>query len=154
MSDSLYQKMILISHRGNLIGPIPERENSQEYIQEALDKGFDVEIDVWVNNNQIYLGHNTPQYAIDKIWLYLHKKNLWIHCKNIEAINYFTSELKLFNYFWHENDTITLTSRNNIWVYPGKQPIKNSIAVMPEIYNDDVSQCMGICSDYIQNYKK
>ena len=146
--------MILISHRGNLTGPIPERENSQEYIQKALNKGFDVEIDVWVNNNQIYLGHDTPQYTIDKIWLYLHKKNLWIHCKNIEAINYFTSKLKLFNYFWHENDTMTLTSKKHIWVYPGKQPIKNSIAVMPEIYNDDVSQCLGVCSDYIQNYKK
>jgi hypothetical protein len=24
---------------------------------------------------------------------------------------------------------------------------------MPEIYNDDVSECMGVCSDYIINYK-
>jgi hypothetical protein len=24
---------------------------------------------------------------------------------------------------------------------------------MPEIYNDDISQCLGICSDYVQNYK-
>jgi hypothetical protein len=146
--------MVLISHRGNLIGSNPERENSQDYIQEALDKGFNVEVDVWILDNKIYLGHDGPQYCINKTWLYLHKNNLWIHCKNIEAIIYFSSKLKLFNYFWHENDTLTLTSKKYIWAYPGKQPIKNSIAVMPEINSDDVSQCLGICSDYIQNYKQ
>jgi hypothetical protein len=145
---------MLISHRGNLVGPNPERENSQSYIQEALDKGFDVEIDVWVIENKIYLGHDTPQYNIEEIWLQLHNKHLWIHCKNINAVNYFSSKLKLFNYFWHETDTITLTSLNYIWAYPGKQPIKNSIAVMPEINNDNINECIGICSDYIQNYKK
>jgi hypothetical protein len=145
--------MVLISHRGNLTGSNPGRENSQTYIQEALDKGFNVEVDVWVLDNEIYLGHDNPQYYVDRTWLYLHKNDLWIHCKNIEAIIYFSNKLKLFNYFWHENDTLTLTSKKYIWAYPGKQPIKNSIAVMPEINNDDVSQCLGICSDYIQNYK-
>jgi len=57
------------------------------------------------------------------------------------------------NYFWHEEDTLTLTSHNHLWVYPGKQPIEKSIAVMPEIHNDDVSKCLGICSDYIEKYK-
>jgi hypothetical protein len=145
--------MKLISHRGNLTGPNPEKENSIPYIQEALNKGFDVEIDIWVIDDKIYLGHDKPQYLIEEIWLYLHKRHLWIHCKNINAIYYFTSKLKLFNYFWHENDTLTLTSKGYIWAYPGKQSIKNSIAVMPEIYHDDTSQCLGICSDYIQNYK-
>lgn len=146
--------MILISHRGNINGPIPEAENKPEYIEDTIRLGYDVEIDVWVIENKIYLGHDTPQYLVDKIWLYLHKNSLWLHCKNIEAVSYFSNNLKSFNYFWHENDTVTLTSKKYIWVYPGKQPIKDSIAVMPEIYNDDVSQCLGICSDYIQNYKK
>jgi hypothetical protein len=42
---------------------------------------------------------------------------------------------------------------NVIWAYPGKQPIERSIAVMPEIFNDNVSTCIGVCSDYIENYK-
>ena len=37
---------------------------------------------------------------------------------------------------------------------PGKQPINRSIAVMPELFNDNVDSCLGICSDYIQNYKQ
>jgi len=41
-----------------------------------------------------------------------------------------------------------------MWVYPGKQPIKNSIAVLPEIFNDDIKDCTGICSDFIKKYKE
>ena len=60
--------------------------------------------------------------------------------------------LRSYHYFWHEEDTLTLTSRGVVWAYPGKQPIKGSIAVMPERSNDDVSICIGICSDYIKRY--
>jgi hypothetical protein len=38
-----------------------------------------------------------------------------------------------------------ISHRGNI---NGKQPVKNSIAVMPE-WHDDVSLCKGICSDNI-----
>ena len=43
--------MKLISHRGNLEGRKPELENNPEYIDEALSKGYDVEIDVWWSGN-------------------------------------------------------------------------------------------------------
>ena len=46
-----------------------------------------------------------------------------------------------------------MTSKGYLWAYPGKQPIKRSIAVMPEINNDDISECIGVCSDVIQKYK-
>ena len=39
--------MILISHRGNLNGPKPDQENSPNYINNAISKGYNVEIDVW-----------------------------------------------------------------------------------------------------------
>ena len=146
--------MILISHRGNLNGPNPQRENSIQYIQEALDEGFDVEIDMWSKNGVFYLGHDEPQDEVTLDWLNERKDKLWIHCKNIDILVYFNTLNQLFNYFWHEEDTLTLTSLGSIWAYPGKQPIKNSIAVMPEIYNDKLSSCIGICSDYIQNHKK
>ena len=145
--------MILISHRGNLTGPNPERENSQLYIQEALDKEFDVEIDVWVIDNIIYMGHDKPQYGVDFRWIRDRVNKLWVHCKNVESVVYFKECGYDVNYFWHQEDTLTLTSQNHIWVYPGKQPIKNSIAVMPEINNDNITKCLGICSDIIEKYK-
>lgn len=144
--------MVLISHRGNLNGKIPLNENHPAYIDEAIHAGYDVEIDVWMIEGVLYLGHDEPQYGITQHWLNERYEKLWIHCKNIEAMEWFNA-IGGFNYFWHEEDTVTLTSRNYIWAYPGKQPIKKSIAVLPEIHNDDISNCIGICSDYIINYK-
>lgn len=145
--------MILISHRGNISGRKVPFENRPSYIDEAIEAGYDVEIDVWLIDGVIFLGHDEPQYGITQQWLNERVDKLWIHCKNVEAMEWFNM-IGGFNYFWHEKDTMTLTSNGYMWVYPGKQPVKNSIAVMPEIYNDDVSKCLGICSDVIQNYKK
>jgi hypothetical protein len=144
--------MILISHRGNLNGKMPENENHPDYIDEAIHAGYDVEIDVWMVDNELFLGHDKPQYKVIYNWLSTRYEKLWIHCKNVEAMEWFNS-FPGFNYFWHEEDTVTLTSMNIIWAYPGKQTIKGSVAVLPEIHNDDLSACVGICSDYINNYK-
>jgi hypothetical protein len=144
--------MILISHRGNTNGKFESYENEPMYIDKAISDGFNVEVDVWMVEGQLFLGHDKPQYDVSQKWLNDRHYSLWLHCKNIEAMEWFNS-FDGFNYFWHENDVMTLTSNGWMWVYPGKQPIKGSIAVMPEIYNDDVSECEGVCSDYIINYK-
>lgn len=148
--------MIYISHRGNINGRIQEAENKPDYIDDTLTMGFDVEIDIWYIDNNWWLGHDEPQYPIEFEWLDKRSDRLWVHCKNIEAVEYFyenEKECKDINWFWHEEDTLTLTSYGYVWAYPGKQPIKKSIAVMPEINNDDVSYCAGICSDNIQKYR-
>jgi hypothetical protein len=144
--------MILIAHRGNINGP-NLLENEPSYIDLAISNGFDVEIDVWFVNGELFLGHDEPQYNVEFKWFVDRISKLWVHCKNVEAIIFFKNSQHAFNYFWHENDTLTLTSHNHIWVYPSKQPIQNSIAVMPEIYDDDTTQCLGICSDFVEKYK-
>lgn len=148
--------MILISHRGNINGRIEESENKPEYIDDTIGMGYDVEIDIWFIDGCWWLGHDEPQYTIDLDWIDKRSDKLWVHCKNIEAVEYFYDnevECKDINWFWHEEDTLTLTSYGYIWAYPGKQPIRGSIAIMPEINNDNVLRCKGICSDYIQHYK-
>jgi hypothetical protein len=140
--------MFLISHRGNLNGPNPVLENNPDYIINTLNLGFDVEIDVWFNNGDFYLGHDTPQYKIN--YNFLTNDRLWCHAKNIESL----VEMKKYSihYFWHETDTVTLTSKNYIWAFPTITPIENSIIVMPEIHNVEIKKCKGICSDYIKKY--
>ena len=145
--------MIFISHRGNINGPIKNLENNPNYILEALSKGFNCELDIHMVEGQLYLGHDTPEYKVTLNFLNFHKEKLWIHCKNIDSILFF-NKLDGYNYFWHEEDKITLTSKNHIWAYPGKQPIFNSVSVMPEIHNElNLDLCKGICSDFIQKYK-
>ena len=144
--------MVLIAHRGNTNGPMELWENEPTYIDIAIKKGFDVEVDVWYVDGQLYLGHDKPQYGVDFRWFSDRVLRLWVHCKNIESVIFFKTNQYEFNYFWHETDTITLTSLNYIWVYPGNQPIEKSISVMPEINNDDTKQCIGVCSDFIEKY--
>jgi hypothetical protein len=145
--------MILISHRGNINGRLELSENEPNYIDSAISKGYDVEVDIWVVEGTFYLGHDKPQYGVTLGWLFERKDKLWIHCKNIEAIEFFNLLFETYNYFWHQEDTVTLTSKGFIWAYPGKQPINRSIAVMPELFNDNTDSCLGICSDYIKNYE-
>ena len=145
--------MKYIAHRGNTSGKFESYENEPNYIDKAIKEGFDVEVDVWYIDNVLYLGHDKPQYGINFEWFVDRISSLWIHCKNIEAILYFKNHKEEFNFFWHQEDDITLTSLNYIWAYPGKQPIKNSVAVMPEIHNEDTSECIAICSDIITKYK-
>jgi hypothetical protein len=142
--------MILISHRGNINGKDPDKENNPDYIISAISKGFEVEVDVWYDEG-FYLGHDGPEYKVDTQFLDFYSDKLWCHAKNIEAVVEMRTNSKI-HYFWHQEDDITLTSQGYIWAYPGKQPIKGSIAVMPYIYGDDVSKCIGVCSDYIEKF--
>ena len=147
--------MIYISHRGNLTGKKPEMENKPSYISDALNQGYHCEVDVWFVNNKFMLGHDEPKYGFPFVLFRSFYNKLWIHCKNVEAISALNDfpETHLLNYFWHQNDDVTLTSKGYIWAYPGKQPIKSSIAVLPEIHNDDITHAIGICSDNIKKYK-
>ena len=147
--------MIYISHRGNTTGPKPELENRPDYVEQAIADGFDVEVDLWVNESGLFLGHDEPQYEFPFELLNNNYSRLWLHCKNLDALSKLI-ELdptgQKVSYFWHENDKVTLTSKNVIWSHPNNVPIKNSIAVMPEVNSYDVSECSGVCSDYIKNY--
>lgn len=142
----------LISHRGNICGK-SSLENSPDYIDNALEKGFDVEIDIRYIDNILLLGHDKGQYPISLDWINERKNNLWVHCKDKNSIEYLNSKSSEIHFFFHEDDDLTITSKGFLWVFPGMQPVKNSIAVMPELYNDNIEKCIGVCSDYINNYK-
>ena len=146
-------KQILISHRGNLNGPNTENENKPFYIDIALDKGYDVEIDIWVIHNNIYLGHDNADTLIDLEFLIKRKNKLWCHAKNLDALVFLLeNDLHTFS---HDNDDYILTSNNIIWAFPGKKINKNTICVMPEraaYSHTDLISAKGICSDYIINF--
>lgn len=150
--------LIYIAHRGNINGPCPELENSPEYIDAAISQGFHVELDVWWNNGQLFLGHDEPQYKIGLQFLFKRAKVLWIHCKNLEALDALLN-YKSLNLFVHDKDMATLTTHNYVWTYPGRKFYpKNSICVMPEWESRDLTTCdddtkgyIGVCSDFVKS---
>lgn len=140
--------MLIISHRGNLDGVNKSLENEPSQIEKALNLKYDVEIDLWKINGKLLLGHDKPLYEVSLKWLENFKEHLWIHCKNIEALNCVKNK---FNAFGHNIDDYVLTSKNYIWVYPGKELVDNCITVLPENSNynlKEISKSFGICTDF------
>ena len=142
--------MMLISHRGNTDGKNPSEENRVEYIDRTLGEGFEVEIDIRLVDGKLFLGHDEASYEVEMSWLEVRKERLWIHCKNLDALEFFS--LTDFNYFWHDTDDYTLTSKGFIWAYPCKNVSQNSIAVLPEICDTMPENCAGVCSDFVARW--
>ena len=142
--------MFFISHRGNINGIQEAKENNPTYVNEAIEKGYDVEVDVRFENNKFFLGHDSSQYETNKEFLL--RKNIWCHAKTSDAL----SALKKIeaHYFWHQDDDYTITSKGYFWTYPGKKLLPNSICVLPEWTNSKKFNCAGICSDFISKYKE
>ena len=157
---------IFIAHRGNIGLANCRKENSPEYIDEAIKAGFDVEIDVWyVNTNKFFLGHDGPQYEVDKKFFEDRVAHLWIHCKNIWAMREFSilniKEGGIYNFFYHNTDDCVLTSCNYLWTYPGKKLTCRSIMVNqmnPALHYGLIQlaamPAIGICSDNISCLKR
>ena len=160
MSHGLCGKeMILIAHRGNVTGPNPEMENNPLYIDRALEKGYDVEVDIRGSfYTKFYLGHDQQQYMISPEWLFERAGKLWLHAKDIQALHSLTQQASNFNVFWHQDDFYTITTKGFIWTYPGHTLTPESICVMPERFDglyteQQLSNCAGICTDFVEKYK-
>jgi hypothetical protein len=150
--------MKLIAHRALINGPDQNLENHPDQIASAIGQGFDCEVDLWIDQSRYCLGHDEPQYPVDKDFLIKHRKNLWIHAKNLPALYWLSTTDKFFNYFWHQTDDYVITSRGYIWAYPGKDLTDRSVMVMPEWKDPNLEKiqgisCYGICSDYVLTIK-
>lgn len=140
--------MILIAHRGNITGPKPWLENSPDYISNAISRGYNVELDVWFLNDSWWLGHDSVQCEID--FTFLQHPDMWLHCKNYEALQQLIpAEL---NFFYHTDEDYVLTSKRFIWAYPGQPGGDHTICVMPDRHAS-VKGFVGVCSDYVADYR-
>jgi hypothetical protein len=134
--------MRIISHRGNLNGPNPSTENREETIITAIQYGFECEIDVWLINGRLWLGHDGPESETSLEFLSTYTSSLWIHCKNLNAL---IALKDTFNCFFHDKDTYTLTSKGFIWGNIGSPTTESVICVMPPGHH---GICLGVCTDF------
>ena len=140
--------MIYIAHRALFDGPNPAMENHPDQIDLAISNGFDCEIDLRLIGDKIWLGHDGPQYEVDVEFLSNRHRNLWVHCKNIEAMEALCLPWEFpMHYFWHQED-------DYFWTYPGKPlPKINGICVQPERDENFLNikyDCRGICSKFVK----
>jgi hypothetical protein len=162
--------MKLIAHRGLINGTESGvMENHPAQIQFALTLGYDAEIDVWcLNGGKWYLGHDGGPGGItyEIPFSFLLQKGLWIHCKNYLAL-YELSKLvgtkDCPNFFWHEEDSWTLTSHGYIWQHVKNWDIHSDKAIVllarknrhdRDYTNEQLKASAGVCSKWVENLKK
>lgn len=160
----------IISHRANLTGIEPSFENRIKTIELALKKGFKVEVDVRFHLDRIYLGHDEAQELLPAN--FYGEQKIYFHCKDMKSLLMFQKYYRGSNFFTHDNDEATITSKGMLWIHPETLPalyadhteldFTRAIAVLPErkglLYNEDhlkfLGKFYGICTDYPERYKE
>lgn len=150
--------MITISHRGNINGPIPDKENRPSYIDCAIQLGYDVEVDVRYINDEFWLGHDEPQYKIELTWMKLRKEKIWYHCKDLNSTIKLLELDEGFKFFCHSSDDFVLTSTGHVWVHDLSKKINNKCIIpllsIGEIDDYILTDEFAVCTDYVNHLKK
>ena len=146
------RKLLLISHRGNLVGADPSRDNNPVAIKDVLSKGLHCEVDVRMVGDTLWLGHDAPTHKVDIS--FLKNPSIIAHAKDGQTLRYLLDSG--VHSFWHDKDPFTLTSAGLIWAYPG-QEIDGTVCVLPETTGRTSAEllelgCVGVCSDNIMSF--
>lgn len=139
-----------IAHRGNITGPEPTFENTIEYLLHAYDVCGGIECDIQLHNGQLYFGHDEPQ---ERVYGDLIMQDNWFcHAKDLESLSKLL-ELGAHT-FWHQQDTVTLTSKGYIWCYPHIHHADRKRAVWTDFDDEFVTvdsmnqiDAYGLCGD-------
>jgi hypothetical protein len=142
-----------ICHRGNLDGPMKDLENNFGVLIQRAIQGHRVEIDVWYHEQNLWLGHDRPEYKITLEWLASCKRRL-IHAKDGKTFEYLLLEsgkraLDL-HIFYHTEEDYVLTNKGLVICYPGKPLLQGSLCMMPEraLYSqEELEKSFSICTD-------
>lgn len=151
--------MIIISHRGNILGKNLNRENTPDYIDEAIKLKLTVEVDIRYINNNFYLGHDNAKVKISYKWLFNRRNKLLIHCKNLQSLYLLK---KNFHTFYHSNDDFVLTSKNLIWQHNLRFqitsrsiiPIFSKVKLINYLNSSKILYPYGICTDWPELIEK
>ena len=156
-------KLKLIAHRGLLDGPCLEKENNIKIILSNIKEYPNIinELDIWIDSEEIYIGHDYQKNKIKPKILFEHSKNLILHIKGIKltsekSLNIFNNVLSNCHFFTHQEDDFVITNKGWIWSHPRNGFVKNTICVLPEkiesidsaIKKNKFKSLQGICTDY------
>lgn len=145
--------MKIISHRGNLKGIVPNKENRPSYIDSAIGSGYEVEVDIRYIHGEFWLGHDTPDYKIDKMWILSRINDIWYHCKNLDVAIQLKKLTCNIKYFCHSQDSYIITSTNHFWVHDLSLNLDEN-CIIPLLdeesvlkFNDKI--IYAVCTDYV-----
>lgn len=148
--------MKIISHRGNINGPVEETENDPKQILFCIESGYDVEIDLRIKNGVPYLGHDHAEHEISAGWISSLKKHLWIHVKEYDALVWLMENVPDAAFFCHESDRYTLVSNGYVWSHDLSNSMTDKCIIpllsLEQIESYDFtsqSNLYAVCTDYV-----
>lgn len=142
--------MIKIAHRGNYAGRVIKRENTPDYVQEAIDAGYNVMVDAWLLDREWYLGYMFPITVVDKE--FFERPEIWVHAMNLVGYVSLYNNPKV-HVFWHNKDDFAITSKGIKWANTGIIT-HDGVMFKPECSHISTTALqehtvspLGICSD-------
>lgn len=155
--------MIYISYQGIYDGTNFEYANTPNQIAKASGYGFNVMLDVWREDNKLYLGYEQPTTEVTE--KYLQNKRFWINAQNEEMQTWLSTQTATLypNWFYFTEPTPPppyVTASNGKLITPGTVPINNnSVIFLPEVddkglYSTVHLKCYGVCSAYLTFIKR
>lgn len=143
-----------ICHRGNVSGPVKELENNFGILIQRSIQGQRVEVDVWYHENNLWLGHDKPEYKITLDWLASCKRRL-IHAKDGKTFQHLLQEAGKraldLHIFYHTDEDYVLTNKGIVICYPGQPLLEGSLCMMPERVSysgEELRKTFQICTDF------
>lgn len=143
----------LIAYRGNFEGHKPYFINKPEYVDIALQYGYDAMVDVWIRDGEFWLGHDTPRYEVSESFLELN--GMWCRAMNIETFDKLLQNQNIHSFIVMKDDPQTLTSRNVIWSTNPIEMITNTVFFDPDLSDpyEDIP-FYGVCSNFVKELKE
>ena len=143
---------LLISHRGNLNGINNDLENTKQYINNTLNKGYYVLVDVFLlGSKHLALGIDNPVEPVELE--FLKQLKIIVRTKDIKCFQFLLENQ--VHCFYQDFNSTTLTNGGLIWTSNSNILTKKCIYAMPEWNLEDISicntmPCSGICSNFIE----
>ena len=149
--------MLYISYRGIFDGNNFQDSNTPKQLGKALSAGFPCMIDVWRQDNKLYLGNDQPITEVTE--KYVQGNRFWINARNTDMQIWLASQPSALYPNWFYFPTMPpppyVTASNGKLITPGTVPISNnSVIFLPEITDTAMFstvnlKCFGITSSYL-----
>lgn len=149
--------MIRIAHRGNFAGRDPDKENTLDYLDAAVNAGHDIMVDAWFLNRQWYLGYDMPHTHVTPA--FFENPYVWTKARNLEAYVALFSNPKA-HVFWLNHDNFTFTSKNIKWANTGVWTLdgvvympEDSPEILAELSKPEIVTPLAVCSNTFEYLK-
>lgn len=151
---------ILIAHKGNILKRDIDRENTIEYIEHALRKGYSVEIEVYLQDNDFLTLSDDPDDVIDES--FLENPKIYVNCVNEACYEKLKNNLNIRCFYIYDDDEAYVSNCGETVIrnaLGNKMVSKNRIVMFPGTYDEFKLQYktgivpFGICTDHPESFK-